>query len=184
MTTPKVNLIIESQSSDGVVHAVINGIRYEYTGLDSASVFKARQKAYKYKPGQLINWLKKHSTTCKRRCNMCTKTKSKWAEENAAMISAMKKFIASKKYNVITQGKSIKTKKCIGPKDKPHLGCGRRMMGAISPDKSKVFWICMHRFNTDELGRCTNWRKGKLPPKQEDKPNPVSKSIAGVPNNV
>lgn len=125
---------------------------------------------------------------------MCKRTKTVQTnlEVRVAMINATKKYIASKKYNVVMQGKALKTKKCIGPNDNPKVGCGQAtLIGAIKPDKSKVIWICMNRFNPDEKKRCYNWRRGKLPVQDgvnsgsgSKKSNPVSKTIAGVANKV
>lgn len=109
---------------------------------------------------------------------MRTKTAKMNQETSVVMISATKKYIASRKYNVIMQGTTVKTKRCEGKN-----GCGKRMMGAMKPDKSKVFWICMNRFHPDEVQRCNNWRNGALPIPSK-KTNPVSKTMAGVANNV
>lgn len=124
---------------------------------------------------------------------MCAKTAKKRQEDRTTMISATKKFIAAQKYNVVMQGKAIKTKKCVSLIKNGEVvrhGCGKpSMMGAIKPDGSKVIWVCMNRFHPDESLRCKNWRNGQLPPVKTKtgaakKSNPVSKTLAGVPNNV
>ena len=116
---------------------------------------------------------------------MCAQKAKINQESRVILISKAKKYIASKKYNVIMQGTTIKTKRCEGKN-----GCGQRMIGAIKPDKSRVFWVCMNRFHSDEVQRCNNWRNGALPVQKGvnsgsgKKTNPVSKTIAGVANNV
>ncbi len=118
---------------------------------------------------------------------MCAQKAKMNQESRVILISKAKKYIASKKYNVIMQGTTIKTKRCEGKN-----GCGQRMVGAIKPDKSKVFWVCMNRFHSDEVQRCNNWRNGALPAPVQNKvdsgsglkKNPVSTTFAGVKNNV
>lgn len=115
---------------------------------------------------------------------MCAKTAKKNHEARVVMIDAAKRYIAANRYNVIMQGTTLKTKRCEGKN-----GCGKRMVGAMKPDKSKIFWVCMNRFHPDNAQRCTNWRNGALPVQNEVnsgavKKNPVSTTFAGVANNI
>ncbi len=144
----KVKLIIESQSDDGVVHAVVNGVKYIYSGMDSA-IFKVRRKTYKYKPGQLLNWLKKNSQRVEKvepvkhkstRTNVTRVTERVTPAQRVIMMEATKQLMKSFEYTPIMKGTTIEPKRC--PR------CNKMsLMGCYSKDKKAVIGICMHRFD-------------------------------------
>ncbi len=144
----KVKLIIECQTDDGVVHAIVNGVKYIYSGMDSA-VFKVRQKTYKYKPGQLLNWLKRNSKKVEK-VEDKPKPTTRVRVTNAhrvVMIGKTKNLMKENNYVPIMKGKTVEPKRC--PK------CKRMsLMGCTSGSKKAIIGICIHRFDPVEERRC------------------------------
>lgn len=144
----KVKLVIESATSDCVVHAVVNGVGYIYSGVDMG-VFNVRHKTYKHKPGQLLNWLKKNSKKVEK-VEDKPKPTSRARVTNAhraVMIGKAKSLMKENGYIPIMKGTTIEPKRC--PK------CNKMsLIGCSSGDRKAIIGICMHRFDPVEERRC------------------------------
>lgn len=144
----KVKLVIESATSDCVVHAIVNGVGYIYSGVDMG-VFNVRCKTYKYKPGQLLNWLKKNSKKVEKvedKPKPTTRVRVTNAHR-AIMMDKIKSLMKENGYVPIMKGTTIEPKRC--PK------CNKMsLIGCSSEDRRAIIGICMHRFDPVEERRC------------------------------